>query len=68
MGAAIMPATEPMSPASLVSDHAAYIHGECVTIDGGRWLKGAGTFSHLETLSDEQWAAMRQRGREGRRD
>ena len=54
--------------AFLVSDHAAYIQGECVTIDGGRWLKGAGTFSHLEALSDEQWAAMRQRGREGRRD
>jgi len=49
--------------AFLVSDHAAYIQGECVTIDGGRWLKGAGTFSHLEALSDEQWAAMRQRGR-----
>jgi NAD(P)-dependent dehydrogenase (short-subunit alcohol dehydrogenase family) len=52
--------------AFLVSDHAAYIQGECVTIDGGRWLKGAGTFSHLEGLSDEQWAAMRQRGRDGR--
>jgi NAD(P)-dependent dehydrogenase (short-subunit alcohol dehydrogenase family) len=50
--------------AFLVSDHAAYIQGECVTIDGGRWLKGAGTFSHLEALGDEQWAAMRQRGRE----
>ena len=49
--------------AFLVSDHAGYIQGECVTIDGGRWLKGAGTFSHLEALSDEQWAAMRQRGR-----
>jgi NAD(P)-dependent dehydrogenase (short-subunit alcohol dehydrogenase family) len=49
--------------AFLVSDHAAYIHGECVTIDGGRWLKGAGTFSHLERLTDEEWAAMRQRGR-----
>jgi NAD(P)-dependent dehydrogenase (short-subunit alcohol dehydrogenase family) len=50
--------------AFLVSDQAAYIQGDCVTIDGGRWLKGAGTFSHLDALSDEQWAAMRQRGRE----
>lgn len=49
--------------AFLVSDHAGYIQGECVTIDGGRWLKGAGTFSHLGALSDEQWAAMRERGR-----
>jgi NAD(P)-dependent dehydrogenase (short-subunit alcohol dehydrogenase family) len=53
--------------AFLVSDHAGYIQGECVTIDGGRWLKGAGTFSHLAGLSDEEWAAMRQRGREGQK-
>jgi NAD(P)-dependent dehydrogenase (short-subunit alcohol dehydrogenase family) len=49
--------------AFLVSDQAGYIQGECVTIDGGRWLKGAGTFSHLERLSEEEWEAMRQRGR-----
>jgi NAD(P)-dependent dehydrogenase (short-subunit alcohol dehydrogenase family) len=49
--------------AFLVSDQAGYIQGECVTIDGGRWLKGAGTFSHLARLSEEEWEAMRQRGR-----
>lgn len=49
--------------AFLVSDLAAYIQGECVTIDGGRWLKGAGTFSHLQALSEADWAAMRERGR-----
>jgi NAD(P)-dependent dehydrogenase (short-subunit alcohol dehydrogenase family) len=49
--------------AFLVSDHAAYIQGECVTIDGGRWLQGAGTFSHLAALSEAEWAAMRERGR-----
>ena len=53
--------------AFLVSDHAAYINGEAVIIDGGRWLKGAGTFSALERLTDEQWSAMRERGR-GARD
>lgn len=52
--------------AFLVSDHAAYINGEAVIIDGGRWLKGAGTFSALERLSEAQWEAMRQRGREDR--
>jgi hypothetical protein len=37
-----------------------------VIIDGGRWLKGAGTFSALERLTEAQWAAMRERGRGGR--
>ncbi|SCC81175.1 SDR family oxidoreductase [Saliniramus fredricksonii] len=45
--------------AFLISDAAAYIHGECVTIDGGRWLKGVGTFGHLGALDEEDWTAMR---------
>lgn len=45
--------------AYLVSDQAAYINGECVTIDGGRWLKGAGMFSGLSGLSEAEWQAMR---------
>ncbi|HVY49895.1 MAG TPA: SDR family oxidoreductase [Minicystis sp.] len=33
--------------AFLVSDYAAYITGDVVTIDGGRWLAGAGEFNQL---------------------
>lgn len=54
--------------AFLVCDQAGYINGEAVIIDGGRWLKGAGTFSALERLTDEQWAQMRERGRGERND
>ncbi len=49
--------------AYLVSDGSAYINGEVVTIDGGEWLKGAGQFSVMETLSEDDWAKMR--GRKG---
>ncbi len=47
----------------LISEGAGYINGEVVTIDGGEWLKGAGQFSIMEALSDEEWEAMR--GRKG---
>lgn len=36
--------------AFLVSDAAAFITGECVTIDGGEWLAGAGEFSALTQM------------------
>ncbi|MFN6999257.1 SDR family oxidoreductase [Elioraea tepidiphila] len=45
--------------AYLVSDQAAYINGACVTIDGGRWLRGAGNFSFLEGLTEAEWESFR---------
>jgi NAD(P)-dependent dehydrogenase (short-subunit alcohol dehydrogenase family) len=43
----------------LVADECGYINGECVTIDGGDWLKGAGQFSFLHKMSDADWAKTR---------
>lgn len=45
----------------LIADGSGYINGDVVTIDGGEWLKGAGQFSVMDSLSDEEWAAMRDR-------
>ena len=47
--------------AYLVSDQAGYINGDCVTIDGGRWLQGAAMFSSLSSLSEAEWQEMRTR-------
>ncbi|MGB8892799.1 MAG: SDR family oxidoreductase [Pseudolabrys sp.] len=47
--------------AYLVSDQAGYINGDCITIDGGRWLQGAGIFSLLSGLSEAEWQEMRAR-------
>ncbi|WP_235917498.1 SDR family oxidoreductase [Hymenobacter busanensis] len=41
--------------AYLVSDFAAYVNGEVITIDGGEWLNGAGEFNKLELLSQPMW-------------
>ena len=46
-------------PASyLVSDHAGYINGEMVTIDGGAHLRSSGAEDLLKWTA-EQWAASR---------
>ncbi len=45
--------------AYLLSDQAGYITGDCITIDGGEWLHGAGQFTFLERLGDAEWEALR---------
>jgi NAD(P)-dependent dehydrogenase (short-subunit alcohol dehydrogenase family) len=47
--------------AFLLAGGSAYINGEVVTIDGGEWLKGAGQFSLMEGLSEDDWQAMKAR-------
>jgi NAD(P)-dependent dehydrogenase (short-subunit alcohol dehydrogenase family) len=44
--------------AYLLSDYAAYVNGEVVTIDGGEWLRNGGEFSHLEAIPAEVWDAI----------
>jgi Enoyl-[acyl-carrier-protein] reductase (NADH) len=44
--------------AFLMSDLSLYINGDCITIDGGEKLKGAGQFSWMGSLTREQWAAL----------
>ncbi|GIV33463.1 MAG: short-chain dehydrogenase [Chitinophagales bacterium] len=46
--------------AFLVSDFSSYINGECITIDGGEWLKGAGQFNAMEAVPAEMWDMIEQ--------
>ena len=44
--------------AFLLSEMAEYINGECVVIDGGQWLRGAGEFNDLGMLPDAVWEQL----------
>ena len=44
--------------AFLLSDMSEYINGECVVIDGGQWLRGAGEFNDLALLPDAAWEQL----------
>ena len=46
--------------AYLLSAQAEYINGECVVIDGGLWLRGAGEFNDLMDIPDPVWEMMEQ--------
>ena len=39
----------------LLSEQADYVNGECVVIDGGLWLRGAGEFNNFLDLPDAAW-------------
>lgn len=49
----------------LACDGSSYITGEMVVIDGGRWMQGVGgpTSRAMQDWSEDQWQAMRGKGR-----
>ncbi len=50
--------------AFLISPQAGYINGDCVTIDGGQWLRGGGQFNDLLEVPQEFWDGMERARRE----
>ena len=52
--------------AYLLSDYAAFINGEVITIDGGEWLENGGQFNAFRNVSDDMWdllATMRKKNK-----
>lgn len=50
----------------LVSDFSSFITGEMMVIDGGQWLKGAGQFSMLHDIAEDQWDTIGELSRKGK--
>jgi len=42
----------------LLSSEADYVNGECVVIDGGLWLRGAGEFNDFLDMPDAAWEML----------
>jgi len=46
--------------AYLLSAQAEYVNGECIVIDGGLWLRGAGEFNDFLDFPDQAWERLEQ--------
>jgi NAD(P)-dependent dehydrogenase (short-subunit alcohol dehydrogenase family) len=49
--------------AYLAADESAYLTGDLIVMDGGRWMQGVGGINNraMQNWTDEQWAALRKR-------
>jgi NAD(P)-dependent dehydrogenase (short-subunit alcohol dehydrogenase family) len=47
----------------LLSDACDYLTGQTIAMDGGQMLAGPGTFAGLTSLTDADWAEIKERGR-----